>query len=1164
MVVCNVFGNRKFLLRQLGGSTAGLALLVGLGLASSPALADPRSIPLDYLYVKDDKGNDELSRITIWVSTNDGQRRQMLFDTGSDSANMQLGSDVSGVKPTPDTEPRGYFYGDGTYGYLLQQVDVDDIAYHATDGSEHFTLPVEEQSTYQVARIVDVIYTADYKGPEKPLLSADPVYVVTNEDGSKTAYYADLNARKQMSQDKPIDDNGTLWGTFGAGNYLRKEWASTSGLIGRATKTGYVIAANGNSVSGKQDLTPGCSPCLIVDVNSAVRAQFTSVMPWGDKSAVDAKDNLPNFPGSGAPASAEFEGNYTLAFGDDDGAPSITKVATLLDTGTPGGGQITISTARLNALVASGVKVDIDKDGNKTIPSLNLVAGDGMPVGLSNIDVVEIEGNADTPVQFIAGMDFFVSQSVMYDLENQSTAYTPYFVSANNFTTDTPAVDEIGLSRVTAQMGSPFPMKDDDGTEYTVGYFGAAGVISGAGDLTVAKHAQLRLSNANTYTGQTVIEADGTLELAGIGSIETSSRVVADGTLDIGDKGNRIALWGVSDAYNDARIRSLSGSGTVLLYDRNLVLTAAQDSFSGTIIDLDAEKKHHGGGLIVQGGVQTLAGNNQYTGATTINTGAGLILTSKGSLASKALVSGGFANDGTVNDHTTVQNGGTAGGTGTFHGLTVTDGGAVATGGVAPLKVEGSFTQQAGSTLVFGPVAGGAQPGIAVSGQALIENGASVTLDRATAGRLSLGREYLLLGATGSVSGGYDTLAGDLVTNAPFLSFALNNTPANVVLEVERSDIAFADVAQSANQASSAFGLESLGSGNPLYDEALYLSASEAASAFDSVSGEIHASMQGALIDESHFLRDAVNGRLRAAFGTVGASKSRVMALTASGAVDAVATIDGPAYWGHAFGARGRTDGDGNAAQLDRRTHGLVLGYDALVEDWRMGGVLAMSDSSYDVDDRVSLGSGKGIHLGAYAGTEWGQTALRAGLTYSTYRLKADRHAAIGEMAAQLSSKYDGHVWQAFAEVGHRVDHGNMALEPYAGLAHVRLRTDSFAERGGSMALGGAEGVMNTTFTTIGLRAATTIRSAEHDLAVSGGIGWRHAFGDVDPELAMAFAGGAAFDIAGAAIARNAAVLDLGADINLGERATMRLDYQGQLASDAREHRLAATFSMRF
>lgn len=92
-----------------------------------------------------------------------------------------------------------------------------------------------------------------------------------------------------------------------------------------------------------------------------------------------------------------------------------------------------------------------------------------------------------------------------------------------------------------------------------------------------------------------------------------------------------------------------------------------------------------------------------------------------------------------------------------------------------------------------------------------------------------------------------------------------------------------------------------------------------------------------------------------------------------------------------------------------------------------------MSDSSYDVDDRVSSGSGNGIHLGAYAGTEWGQTALRAGLTYSDYRLKTDRHAAIGEMAAPLSSKYNGHVWQAFAEVGHRVDHGNMALEPMPG-----------------------------------------------------------------------------------------------------------------------------------
>lgn len=1167
MVMHGAVGGCSRLTRHLVGSTAGLALLVGLGIANSPASADPRSVPLDYLYVHD-KGEDTLSRITVWVSVNDGQPRQVLFDTGSDSANLQIGSDASGVSPTPGVAPQGYLYGDATYGYLLQQVDVEDIDYHAADGSVRFSLPVAGQSGYQVARIVDFIYSADYKGPGKPVLSKDPVFIVTNEDGSKTPFYADLNARKLMAADRPVDDGGTLWGTLGAGNFMQKEWAATGGLIGRATSTGYVVAANGSSEWGKQDLTPGCSPCLIVDLDAALRAQFTSFMPWGSKSEDDAKGTLPSFPGSGAPASTEFEGSYTLTFGEDDGAPTITGVAALLDTGTPNGGQIALSTARLEALIAAGLKVETDKDGNKTIPVLNLQAPDGQPVALGGIEIVETDGDADAPVQFIAGMDFFVSQSVMYDLAQQGTAYTSYFVSANDFTTDVPAEGEVRLSRLTPEMGSAFPVKEkgEDGKEheYTVGYFGAAGVISGSGDLAVGKHAVLRLSNTNTYTGQTVIEADGTLELAGMGSIEHSSRVVADGVLDIRDKGNRASFWGVAESQNDARIRSLAGAGSVFLQDRNLILTAAADRFDGIISDLDEKGAHHGGGVTVQGGVQTLAGENTYTGATTIGAAAGLVLTSSGSLTSEVLTYGDFVNNGRVGAATTVKAGGAVSGNGSFQTLTIAAGGTIETGGSRPLKVEDAFLQQAGSTLLFAPVASGAQPGIAVSGLATIADGASVTLDRAQTGRLSVGDDYVLLTAADGVSGGYGALTGDLVTDAPFLSFGLKTAANSVTLAVARSDLAFADVARSANQAATAGGLESLGIGNLLHDEVVLLTREEAAAAFDSLSGEIHATMQGALVEDSRFLRDAVNDRLRAAFGTVGATDGGVMALMAGGPSAAPATHEGPVYWGQFFATTARTDGDGNAAEADMRSHGLILGYDAPVEDWRLGGVLALSDSSYDVDDRASSGSARGIHLGGYAGRAWGPTSLRAGLAYSDYRLETDRRATLGGMAGSLSSKYDGHAWQAFAEVGHRIDHGAAALEPYAGLAHVRLRTDNFAEHGGVMALGGAEGVMNTTFTTIGLRAATTVTGGGQDVTISGGVGWRHAFGDVNPNVTLAFADGAAFNMGGVAISRNAAVVDLGIGMGLGSNANLRLDYQGQLASDSRDHRLRASIDMRF
>ncbi|KQV36727.1 hypothetical protein ASC93_21000, partial [Massilia sp. Root335] len=73
-----------------------------------------------------------------------------------------------------------------------------------------------------------------------------------------------------------------------------------------------------------------------------------------------------------------------------------------------------------------------------------------------------------------------------------------------------------------------------------------------------------------------------------------------------------VADYGVLDisaASNGAQIQSLSGSGSVALGAQTLALSNANDVFAGTIAGA--------GGLAVNGGTETLAGINSYTGATT-------------------------------------------------------------------------------------------------------------------------------------------------------------------------------------------------------------------------------------------------------------------------------------------------------------------------------------------------------------------------------------------------------------------------------------------------------------------------------------------------------------------------------------------------------------------
>ncbi|MFS2021599.1 autotransporter-associated beta strand repeat-containing protein, partial [Massilia sp. CT11-108] len=130
------------------------------------------------------------------------------------------------------------------------------------------------------------------------------------------------------------------------------------------------------------------------------------------------------------------------------------------------------------------------------------------------------------------------------------------------------------------------------------------------------------LSGTNIYFGATSIDQGGALALSGSGSIALSSGVANNGVLDI------------AATNNGAEVRSLSGSGAVLLGGQTLTLTDAGDTFAGSI--------YGSGGLTIAGGTQVLSGTNTYNGATSIDQGGALALSGSGGIA----LSSGVANNG--------------------------------------------------------------------------------------------------------------------------------------------------------------------------------------------------------------------------------------------------------------------------------------------------------------------------------------------------------------------------------------------------------------------------------------------------------------------------------------------------------------------------------------
>lgn len=149
--------------------------------------------------------------------------------------------------------------------------------------------------------------------------------------------------------------------------------------------------------------------------------------------------------------------------------------------------------------------------------------------------------------------------------------------------------------------------------------------------------------------------------------------------------------------------------------------------------------------------------------------------------------------------------------------------------------------------------------------------------------------------------------------------------------------------------------------------------------------------------------------------------------------------------------------------------------------------------------------------------------------------------------------------------MGYAIDAGGVALEPFAGLAYVNHDSDKAHEKGGAGSLE-ANTDQDSVFSTVGLRVgkAFTLDSGA-TLTPRGSIGWRHAYGDTTPDADLRFVeGGAGFSNSGVPIARDAAVVEAGVDLSIGQNGKLGLGYSGQLASESRDNAVTVSFSLGF
>jgi autotransporter-associated beta strand protein len=736
------------------------------------------------------------------------------------------------------------------------------------------------------------------------------------------------------------------------------------------------------------------------------------------------------------------------------------------------------------------------------------------------------------------------------------------------------------------------------------GTFG--GVISGSGAVTIAGGTET-LTGANAYTGATTINNGATLQAGAANTFSSASAVTVD-------SGGTLALNSFSQT-----IGSLAGAGNVTLGSGVLTTNGNNDStiFSGVISGT--------GGLTKTGtGTLILAADNSYIGITTVSGGALQLGNggATGSIIGNVLNNGVFA----INRSNTYSFDSVISGSGAFQqngsGTTILTATSTYTGATTvnagTLLVNGSIATSNGLTVNAGTVGGiGTLPSTTINGGALspgnsigtiavagnlMLTGASnyivevspTTADRTNAtgtaslagtvtllpqaGTYTVGKQYVILNATGGVNGAFGTTAVTGTFGAgirPRVSYDSNNA----FLNLDPTGISpFLPGGLTQNQRAVAAALDAgFAAGTPpaAFLALFNLPAASLPGALTQLSGEIGTgAFEAVFRSTDQFLNMMLDPFLETqlvdgtpqgrAFGFAAESPQTALpeAMLAYARMPTKAPVGAApldprwAVWSTGFGASANLKGDAviGSSNLSVRNAGVAGGFDYKVTPaTTLGMAMAGSWSSYG----ISTGSGNAdtVQFGLYGSHRWQQAYVMAAVAFGWHEMTTDRTVSLPGITDRLRGEFHAGNIGGRLEAGYRYATPiGFGLTPYAAVQAQGARTSAYGERdlSGLAAFGLNYAGRNTddVRSELGARVDHRVRLDNAQLILRGRAAWTHDY-STDRSIAALFQTMpvAGFTVIGASPATDALLVSGGGELRFAGGWSVRAKFDGEFSN---------------